>query len=175
MYYPKSEIVKVSYTGGGEFLIKKTSVPYTGDYYITNDNKIFSGKEYTATTEELIRNGSSKPSTNRIKSYEFFYAQPTEDDYKKGFFTRYVIKRVNSGFETILEVSKEEYNRAKKDPLYTVADFTWKITGPLYDDLSNPNYPIYGIYNTNQRTVDSVDKKISGVKNYFTNLTQYAI
>jgi hypothetical protein len=175
MYYPKSEIVKVAYTTGGEFLVKGSSFPYTGDYYITNDGKIFSGKEYTSTTKELVRSGGAPPISNRLKAYEFHYAQPTQDDYNKGFFTRYVIKRVNSGFETIIEVSKEEYDRSSRDPLYIGSSFTWKITGPLYDDLSNPNAPVYGIYNTNDRTVKELDKKIKGAKDYFTNLTQYAI
>ena len=170
MYYPKSEILKVAYTGGNEFLVKRTKAYYTGDYYVTNDRRFFSGKEYTATTVELEPAAKRAPLRNEKKAYEFSYAMPSDQDYQKGFFTRYAIKRVNSGFETILEVSKDEYNRAQKDPLYTAASFAWKLTGPLYTTPEG----IPGIVTTNQKTLDDVEKTIPGIKKYFTNLAQYA-
>ena len=170
MYYPKSEILKVSTTSGKEFLVKITKKPYTGDYYITNDGKIFSGKEYTINTQELIPIVQKIIVKNEKQSYGFHYAMPSEDDYSKGFFTRYTIKRVNSGFETILEVDQTEYERATKDPLYSAVKFSWKLTGPLYTTPTG----IPGIVNTNQKTLENLEKTISGISNYFTNLAQYA-
>ena len=170
MYYPKSEILKVDYTSGTEFLVKSTLVFYTGDYYATNDGKYFSGKEYSPSTQQLVPISDNLGGINEIKSYDFHYAMPSEDDYSKGSFTRYVIKRVNSGFETILEVDQTEYERAVKDPLYSTAKFFWKLTGPLYTTPEG----IPGIVNTNQKTLESLEKVIPGITNYFTNLAQYA-
>ena len=170
MYYPKSEILLVSTTSGREFLVKKTKKPYTGDYYITNDGKLFSGKEYTVNTQELIPIVQKIIVKNEKESYGFHYAMPSEDDYSKGSFTRYTIKRVNSGFETILEVDQTEYERASKDPLYTAVKFSWKITGSLYTTPEG----IPGIVNTNQKTLENLEKTIPGISNYFTNLAQYA-
>jgi len=170
MYYPKSEISLVSTTSGREFLVKKTKKPYTGDYYITNDGKLFSGKEYTVNTQELIPIVQKIIVKNEKESYGFHYAMPSEDDYSKGSFTRYTIKRVNSGFETILEVDQTEYERAAKDPLYTAVKFSWKITGTLYTIPEG----IPGIVNTNQKTLENLEKTIPGISNYFTNLAQYA-
>ena len=170
MYYPKSEILLVSTTSGREFLVKKTKKPYTGDYYITNDGKLFSGKEYTVNTQELVPIVQKIIVKNEKESYGFHYAMPSEDDYSKGSFTRYTIKRVNSGFETILEVDQTEYERASKDPLYTAVKFSWKITGSLYTTPEG----IPGIVNTNQKTLENLEKTIPGISNYFTNLAQYA-
>ena len=170
MYYPKSEIVLVSNTPGTQLLVKSTKRPYIGDYYITNDGKFFSGKEHSSATQELIPIIQKSKINNDSKSYDFHYAMPSDKEYEKGFFTRFVLKRVNSGFETILEVDQTEYERATKDPLYTAEKFTWKLTGPLYTTPEG----IPGIVNTNQKTLEGLEKKIPGITNYFTNLAQYA-
>jgi hypothetical protein len=95
---------------------------------------------------------------------------PTNSDYTKGFFTRYVIKRVNSGLETIKEVSLQEYTSALLNPLYAAKSFVWKLKGPLYTTKEG----VPGIVNTNQKTLDQLEKSIPEVRKYFTNLAQYA-
>lgn len=173
MYYPKSEILAVNYTSGNELVVKKTNVPYSGYYYATNDGRFFSGKEYSASTVELIR-PSINITANRSRQYDFHYPIPSDEDYARGFIVRFVIKRVNSGIDTITEVDQKEFDRASKDPLYVTASFSWKISGPLLDDLSNPQIPVYGVIDTNRRTLDKVEKTIQGIKIYFKNLAQYA-
>jgi hypothetical protein len=170
MYYPKSEILKVDYTSGSEFLIKSSKKFYVGYYYATNDGKYFSGQEYNSTTVELVKPFNKVPSRNESSNYEFHYAMPTDSDYEKGFFIRYVIKRVNSGLETIKEISSEEYKSALLNPLYSAKSFNWKLTGPLYTTPED----VPGIVNTNQKTLDELEKSIPEVKKYFTNLAQYA-
>lgn len=170
MYYPKSEILKVEYTSGNEFLVKSTKKSYTGYYYATNDGKYFSGQEYNSTTVELVKPFSVLPKKNQSSNYEFHYAMPTDSDYKRGFFVRYVIKRVNSGLETIKEISAEEYKKASTNPLYLAKPFNWKLTGPLYTSPEG----VPGIVNTNQKTLDDLERSIPEVKKYFTNLAQYA-
>lgn len=170
MYYPKSEILKVEYTTGNEFLVKATRNFYIGYYYATNDGKYFSGQEYNSTTVELVKPFNKSPIKNESRNYDFYYAMPTSSDYEKGFFTRYVIKRVNSGLETIKEVSSDEYKLASNNPLYTAKSFSWKLKGPLYTTKDG----VPGIVNTNQKTLDDLEKFIPEVKKYFTNLAQYA-
>lgn len=170
MYYPKSAILKVEYTSGNEFLVKTTKNFYVGYYYVTNDGKYFSGKEYNSNTVELEIPFNINPIKNESRNYQFHYAMPSDSDYEKGFFTRYVIKRVNSGFETIKEVSEAEYNSASSDPLYAAKPFVWKLKGPLYTTKDG----IPGIVNVNQKTLDDLEVFIPEVKKYFTNLAQYA-
>lgn len=170
MYYPKSEIESVSYTSGLDFEVKGTGKPYVGYYYVTNDGKYFSGKEYGSTTVELNKLFKKNIFNQTVEAYEFHYAKPSDADYQKGFFTRFVLKRVNSGFDTILEISESEYQRVSKNPLYLSNSFSWKLTGPLYTTSDG----IPGIVNTNQKTLDNLEKSVPEVKKYFTNLAQYA-
>ena len=170
MYYPSSEIELVSYTSGLDFEVKTTGKPYTGYYYATNDGKFFSGKKYDSTTVEIVPLVRNLSFGETIQAFNFHYSEPTDADYEKGFFTRYVIKRVNGDLESILEVSESEFNRATKDPLYNTRSFIWKLTGPLYTTPEG----IPGITNENQKTLDEVEKTIKEVKKYFTNLAQYA-
>lgn len=170
MYYPKSEIELVAYTSGLDFEIKTTRKPYVGYYYATNDGKFFSGKSYDSTTVEIVPLIRNLFFSDTIQAYNFHYSEPTDSDYEKGFFTRYVIKRVNGGLDNILEVSETEFNRASKDPLYNTRSFTWKLTGPLYTTAEG----IPGIVNENDKTLTEVEKTIKEVKKYFTNLAQYA-
>lgn len=168
MYYPKSEILYVKYSSGNLFIVKNTRAFYSGYYYATNDGKFFSGKEYNSTTVEL--EVSSKKSDSFVKKgYDFYYAKPSEDDYNKGFFERYVLKRVNGDMQTIKEISKEEFDSASLNPLYLCKSFTWKLTGPLYTTPEG----IPGIVNTNQKTLEDLEKYIPEVTKYFTNLAQY--
>ena len=170
MYYPKSEILLVSSTAGAQLVVKSTNKPYIGDYYLTNDNRYFSGKEFTVNTQELIPLSNKKPLQNKPKGYSFYYSMPSVMDYDRGFFVRYVIKRVNSGLETILEADKTEHDRAKKDPLYSTAAFSWKISG----EINTNKIGVPGIVETNQKTLQGLEKTIPGITNYFTNLAQYA-
>lgn len=172
MYYPKSEITPNLYTNGTEFVNTVTGAYYKGYYYATSDGKYYTGNDYSPTSQELIRSSASLiKNTTTPASYT---PQPTVLDYTNGFFVRYVIKRVNSGVETIKEITAQEYNTIQRNPLYSFTSFKWKITGPLFDNLSNMNHPVYGIINTNKRTLLNEEKKIPGISKFFINLAQYS-
>lgn len=173
MYYPLSEIIENQYTSGGEYVEIDTLKPYKGYYYSTTDGKAFTGKTFSPSAKQLIKlNRILKNSAIDVPTYHT--AIPTEKDYQNGFMIRYVIKRVNSGSDTIKEVSKEDYDRTIPNPLYIQKSFKWVLTGPLFDDLSNPDYPVYGIITLNQRTIQDIEKDISGVSDFFSNYSQYA-
>lgn len=44
MYYPKSQITTNLYTNGGELILISDETEYTGYYFLTSDNRYFSGK-----------------------------------------------------------------------------------------------------------------------------------
>lgn len=170
MFYPSWEIVKVDYTSGIDFVDKKTKNYYTGYYYKTSDGKFFSGKEYTRDTVELESAAPSKNFVENTKSYEYYHAMPTSNDYQAGFFIRYVLKRVNGDLSTMSEISEKNFSMAKKDPLYLAESFKWRLTGPLYTTKEG----VPGVVNTNQKTLDQLEPKMPGVKKYFVDLAQYA-
>lgn len=173
MYYPLSEVIDNQYTSGGEYVEIDTLKPYKGYYYSTTDGKAFIGKTFSPLAKELIKLNRTLKSPG-VDTPKYHVAVPTEEDYRNGYMIRYVIKRVNSGADTIKEVSKEDYTRTILNPLYTQKSFKWILTGPLFDDLSNPEYPVYGIITTNQKTVLDMEKDISGVSDFFSNYSQYA-
>jgi hypothetical protein len=173
MYYPKSEITPNLTTTGNEFILVGTGEYYKGPYYATSDGKFYTGLDYSPSAQEIKR-----PTIGNIQSTTtsptHYTPQPTDTDYTNGFFIRYVIKRVNSGFETIKEVSESDFNAIQANPLYNTTSFKWKLTGKLYDDLSNMNQPVYGIIHTNRRTLMMNEIKIPGISKFFVNLAQYS-
>jgi hypothetical protein len=173
MYYPLSEIIENQYTDGNEYVEIDTLKPYKGYYYLTTDGKVFSGSTYSPTAKELIKlNRSLKEESPALPSYHV--AIPTEEDYKAGYMLRYVTKRVNSGPDTIKEVTRDDYQKTISNPLYTQASFVWILSGPLFDDTSNPHYPIYGVISNNRMTIENLEKDIPGISNFFSNYSQYA-
>jgi hypothetical protein len=173
MYYPLSEITSNLYTNGFEFVDLITGELYVGDYFSTTDGKYFTGKLPSNDSRELLK-AQNTTSSLYVSSPESFFPSPTKEDYEKGFITRYVIKRVNSGIDTILEVSKEDYEKSKSNPIYNQVEFNWKITGNLLDDFSNEMYPVYGIISTNRSTLEKISPKLPGIEEVFVNLSEFS-
>lgn len=171
MYYPKSKISEDQYTSGNQFVMLSTKKPYKGIYYATFDNRYFSGSptdSNPAELQKLIVNNT--PGTTKSM---YFRPTVTTEDMQRGFITRYFIKRVNSGVDTIKEVSITDYNKFKSNPLYVGVNLEWKITGPLYDNKDS-KIPVHGIIDTNMRTVKSKETIVPGLSIYLVNLAEFS-
>lgn len=186
-YYPANKIDSNQYTAGG--LFTANGQEYVGYYYETFDGQAFTGKtptdvnanvplERTLFTGEGSGATSSKALTILNDGPEVklnlllpYYPNPTAEDYKKGYITRYFAKKVNEK-EVIIEISQEKYMLMKsnktslEDYLYQVTDLFWKISGPLNDDRVNKQYPVAGILQTNKRLVETKNKTFPGLKEY---------
>ncbi len=188
MYYPKNKIKTGFYTTGNELLVKSNGKIYNGYYFTTFDNKIFSGKEPSNVSLELVKiisNDKTKPFHNsaydiskninnsKVNEIKSFKSIPTENDYLKGFMDRYFIKRVNGGVDTIKEVSYEAYKDLLKNPLYKTISIKWKLTGRINDVIEN-NITVPGIYDTNHRTLIQNSKIIPEILNYLINLLEFS-
>jgi len=192
-YYPSSKVIENLSTPGDEFLINGS--PYFGKYYLTFDGKAFSGaspktgpslplsKILTYPTEPsttqlnlsenqkldlLIKTGVAFVSSGKPVSYQ---PQPTESDYKRGYFTRYFTKRENErGF--IIEISEAEYNNivngtARYDiKMYQVIKILWKLTGPMKSQRQSQYNLIPGIVDTNQRLTEAANKTFLGIVDF---------
>ena len=173
MYYPLSEISQPRYTSGYEYSVKYTGQAYSGYYFATSDGKYFSGKEPSLETKELIKISELKSKNYEKTSFLSDIIIPTEKDYETGHYSRYIIKRVNSGMDTIREVSYQDYVRSTQDPLYNQAEISWSISGELEDKKHPSGTVIPGVFSKNKAAVEALDKKIPGAKNFFRNLIQY--
>ena len=172
MYYPKSKIKENQYTSGNDLVIALTQVPYKGKYYATFDGRYFTGNTGESTSVELLKivpTGNTDVNRNAV----YFNPIPSSDDYRIGFIKRYFIKRVNSGTDTIKEISLNDYQKFLINPLYTGTIINWKLTGPLYDDKSSI-IMIPGIIDTNSRVVHNAEKLVPGLSNYLINLAEFS-
>lgn len=189
MYYPKNKIQANLYTSGGELINSTTGKIYIGYYHKTFDGKYFSEKENILSSIELFilsaykkdlsysgfiyrNNVDVKIPDNQINHDKTL---PTKNDYDNGYFIRYFIKRVNGGVETIREVNSSDYVNFINDILYITCDIKWKLIGPVYDNKTDPNNFISGVFDTNERNVKTKEKEMSGISKYLVNLIEYAI
>lgn len=172
MYYPKSEIIENLYTGGAEFVYKINSTPYKGYYYSTTDGKYYTGRTYAKSAQELIKI-VERNKLNAVSSPKSEQLLPNEQDYQKGYIKRYLIKRVNSGPDTIKEISKQDYDKYSKDPLYTSAEVDWVIKGNLYSTTDANGHKILGVLELNKLRISKLESKIPGISSFFKNFAQY--
>lgn len=175
-YYPKNRIKTNLQTRGGEFLLN--GVEYSGLYYITYDQKAYTGATpYSANANlplvpigglDVISRTTTSLSLQELTPY---YPKPTDSDYATGYFYRYFGKRANQP-GSIVEISRDNFlnirsrNIQENDYLYQVFDILWKLTGPRYNDRKNKQYVVAGVYDTNKRIVESQNKVYPGLKEY---------
>ena len=58
--------------------------------------------------------------------------------------------------------------------LWKVISIFWQISGPFRDERVGNIRTRAGIIDTNQRVLDNAEKNFIGIKQYLTNLTQFA-
>ena len=87
MFYPISQIKTNLYTNGGEYVYANNKLPYSGDYFITGDNKIYTGKNPNNKPNNLLilnkvneitpsRSGSeARPQSYYLVDDYYYYAK----------------------------------------------------------------------------------------------------
>ena len=170
--------------------------PYTGKYYKTIDGDFYSGpnpqtgpnqklteiKTYQGTpglntinvslnTQETLATKTNVLSTRIPGKPNSYYPQPTEEDYTKGYITRYFTKKENEkGY--IIEISRDEYNSIVNGEadydirLYQVTTILWKLTGPLRSTRQSQYNVIPGIVDVNQRLTETANKNFLGIVDF---------
>lgn len=189
-YYPSFRVKTNQKTTGNRLLLN--GVPYSGDYYQTYDNKFFSGPDPIVGPSEELKpyenygnsdylNTSSLPtsvknqflkqtSVTKTEATEpiSYYPKPTEEDYTRGYFIRYFIKKINSkGF--VIEISEDEYNNFNNGTVrydvsfYLVTQIFWKITGTLNTKRYSQYDIRLGIIDVNKKNTEEAGKKFLGL------------
>ena len=99
---------------------------------------------------------------------------PTNEDYTKGFYTRYFIK--TKGSKSISEVNEETLGLLGQkidDNLYVGFELDWKLTGPLNDIFVGGIRQQAGVRDTNRRTLQRLEQEYIGITEKLQNLTQF--
>jgi hypothetical protein len=194
MYIPLSNIKSTGYTNGYEFTYKNAQ-PYTGPYFIDINNNVYTGITYSNNSQPLqriipddipnnitqVQNGiyaslNPKAMPNTVIAPD--YIIPTENDYNKGYFVRFLLKPIISSLPNdFVEVRFNKYNLVSQEPnlqlLYQFVNVIWKITGPWYDIYDGNIRTRAGIIDTNKRAIAEAEKTIPNVSLYFTDLRQF--
>jgi hypothetical protein len=190
-YYPSYATINNLTTNGEEFFI--SGVPYSGKYYQTIDNQFYSGPDpQTGPSEKLSKQNIVERApgfnnvllppklkqelalkTNIVSTRSqgqpgSFFPAPLEEDYTRGYITRYFTKKENQkGY--IIEISREEYNDIVNGDtdydirLYQVTTILWKLTGPLNNTRKSQYNIIPGIIETNRRLTEASNKNFLGI------------
>lgn len=196
-YYPKSRIIENLQANQGEFSLPDGK-EYVGPYYTTFDGKTFTGANpYTLNSRPLLPTNlettlkgsieSNSPLYNRLNPLNLslidptpFTPTPTVEDYGKGKITRYFARQRNGREFKIMEISKETFNalnnRSKglNTSLWRTTSIFWQISGPERTQIVNGIRTQSGIIDTNQRILDNTEKNFVGIKQYLTDLKQFA-
>ena len=194
-YFPKSRIIENQKANPGEFLLPDGK-EYTGPYYTTFDGKSFTGSNpYSLNSIPLTKinipdspfNQPLSETYNNLKPLNLslidptpFTPKPTEEDYKRGKITRYFARQRNGTKFRIMEIDQKTYDNLSNNrgglntSLWKVISIFWQISGPLHDQKVNGIRTRAGIIDTNQRVLNNAEKNFIGLKQYLTDLKQFA-
>jgi hypothetical protein len=203
-YFPKRLLNTDLYTAGNEFILANNGEPYQGKYFEDYRGNYFTGANSTDTNiRKLIKNtfliekeeksdpynqqegskltnsatsrayNQAKGGENNLLKYGkdpmSFRPSPNSSDYQRGSIRRYFTKRVNEKLALIREINKETYDSLRnKDgeynyTLWRVIVINWKISGDIDE-----------IRRINKNTINSFNPLFKGLKDYLSNLVQFA-
>ena len=196
-YFPKSRILTNQTANPGQFRTP-SGKDYTGPYYTTFTGESFTGIDpskgssiplietppiasfdFGNPTIENYKQLNSSIDVNLIDPTPFT-PRPTEADYKVGRITRYIARQKGGTQFRVMEINKTTFDNLTKqrgDLNYSVwraISIQWQISGPLNDELVNGIKVRPGIIDTNEKVLNQAEKNFIGIKQYLSNLTQFA-
>lgn len=197
-YYPLTRIITNRYTRGNEFALENGKpysgryyTTYTGESF-TGINPVIGASEplFPLSLERTQRDfrtnfltGDYTPNSaipyetttkrfelesNRLQELTPYYPAPSEDDYQRGYFTRYFAKNV-SGPGYIFEISKKDWSMIQNGETpdnvlaYETADMLWQLTGPKNNRRVSQYQVQGGVYDTNKRVTEGEAKTFRGL------------
>ena len=187
-YYPLTQIRPNLYTRGNEFTTPDGKT-YAGRYYLTYDNKAFTGiNPVIGTNEELTAiPASNNPTSNTytaastqntqkrakesnvtLSELDSYFPVPIAIDYSRGYFTRYFAKSA-SGPQFIIEISQMDYSQLQNGNVsptvlgYQSTSMLWQLTGPLNNTRVSQYQVKGGVYDTNKRVTEAKQTQFRGI------------
>jgi len=157
MYLPRTRY-KVSNTPGN-FLKKADGTFYVGPYIET-----FNGRYFTGTTPQTAGEELTPPVTAPDQQLLVnFYPSPIENDYSRGYFTRYFAYYIVTG--RTLEVNRSNYIKLSKQQEYTTTSVRWELTGDTittYSGITSKDKAVAA----NSNTLDTLVTEYPSIKSF---------
>lgn len=100
--------------------------------------------------------------------------RPKQEDYDRGYITRYFVQRVNDRHAPIFEVSASELSRMAQSVMYKTVSLRWRISGPIdrvYD--SDGKVIDKGVRESNKISTELNTGKMPNLKLYLPNTIQF--
>ena len=123
------------------------------------------------TTREAYRSlttNSIEEESTSLQELKPYYPLPLEEDYSRGYFTRYFAKNV-SGPGYIFEISKLDWSKIQNGQVpdtslgYETADILWQLTGPLNNRRISQYQIQGGVFDTNKRVTEAEARTFRGL------------
>lgn len=67
-----------------------------------------------------------------------YIPSPKDEDYKRGYITRYFLQKSNDMSGVIYEIKKNTISKFSNNSFYTIADLDWRLVGDR-DDVKKSN------------------------------------
>jgi hypothetical protein len=195
MNIPDSFIIETGYDQGRNFVISDSKQPYTGFYHRDKNDRYWTGEKHTSSSVLLIK-VSFNPTVDDFLKYNYLtrgftvkydklpsvsflkgeYVPPNEEDYTRGYFTRYIAQHNLSKAPYVVEISKgtfDEINSSINRNYYITVSLIWKISGTINDVYRNNIRVESGIIDTNLRSIQQAKKTIKDIELLLNNPGQY--
>lgn len=92
-----------------------------------------------------------------------YFPELTDDDYNRGYITRYFVQKVNDINSTITEVDKYNHAEIQSNAYYQIVSIKWRLTGIPQQ-----------IMDSNKASIGLVSSQMKNLKLYLSNLLQFA-
>ena len=108
------------------------------------------------------------------KRINTFVPNPNDDDYTKGYLTRFFIQKTNDVESPIYEVTSSNFRKYSNNQSFKGISLRWRIRGPL-DMVFNDRNEVTdkGVRQSNKISVDIASKKIKNIKLYLPSALQF--
>ena len=168
MYLPKSKYSKPIYSRG-DSLYLPSGKAYTGWYFETYNDKYYTGKTPTRTSQELVKEVHTD-AFNPAKRFTNDLIIPTELNYKDGYITRYFLQDKRT--KSIIEAKKKKYLELKKFQYIQSIKVKWNLTAPA-ENINEGPYVFFGSASKNKELILDAEKTIEGLSNSINNYGQF--
>jgi hypothetical protein len=91
-----------------------------------------------------------------------FIPTPTDEDYRRGYITRYFVQKSNDKSSIITEIRKKSISKFVSNSFYTTISLDWKIKGEPID-----------VKKSNSESIRIASESIPKIQLYLPNLLQF--
>jgi hypothetical protein len=91
-----------------------------------------------------------------------YIPSPTDDDYKRGYITRYFIQKANDDSGYVYELNADSIYDFATTPFYIIQNLKWRLSGTA-DEVRESNF----------KSVKLASQKMKGLLLYLPNYLQF--